>query len=317
MRNLAWWICITWAVCMACSTSAHAQYPDILDIQIQYLPHSKVQDPKPLHVQSSSYEIAVNIPIPITKRTFLVPGVTYHADSTSFHDAPRDFVDFKLFNGLDVSLLFVQLLGPQKKWSLSIRAAPGLAGDFKGFDVGILRMSGVAMLTYSFSEKLVLGGGLIASYNFGQFLPLPAIYFDWKISSLFQMDGFIPAFVNVNYTPHERIKLGVRVEFAGNSYGIRDPRIRNTSNCQTKDNMATSQKEQGLCLDNIAYSTGTVGAQVSVRLFSSLWLTSYTGYTFFRRFEPFTVDRKPLPSSETLPNQFIFRMSITWKIPTS
>lgn len=298
---------------------AQAQYPDILDLQIQYLPNSTLTEPQSAKVQLTTYEVGLNIPIPLYKlTTFLIPGVAYRVDSTSFEGAPKSFQELRGLHSLDFSLLFVQIF--KKKWSMSIRVAPGLAGDFASIDAGLFRMSGVGMVTYSFSDRFVLGGGVLANYSFGQFLPLPAVYVDWKPIPQFQLEGFIPAFLNIKYIPVKRVELGVRVEFGGNSYGVRGPAIHQSWPCSTDvPEQGASQGERtakpSACFDNLTYSTGSVGLTFAVRLFSSLWLNSYAGYTFFRRFEPFNAKGEPLSEADLLPNQFLIRAGITWKIP--
>jgi hypothetical protein len=299
---------------------AWAQFPDLIDVSAQYMPGAALEDPRPVKAQVSSYEVSLNAPIPLGKRTFLIPGLGYHVDSASFSDAPPGFTQLRAFHALELPILFVQLL--PEGWALSLRAAPGLAGDFQGLDAGHFRLGAVALATRAFSERFVLGGGGIATFSFGSFLPLPAVYLEWKPWGGFQIEGFVPAFVSAKYTIDDRVELGLRAEVAGNAYAVRDDRVAAAWPCapDATDDPATRQDEGAAqpaqCLDHIAYSVVTAGPTVGVRLFKSVWWTTFAGHSVFRRFEQMNDDDDPVAGGvQDLPNVFFFRTGITWRIP--
>ena len=216
-------------------------------------------------------------------------------------------------------MLFVRLL--PNDWSLSLRVAPGVAGDFQGFDAGLLRVSALALGTHAFSDQFVLGGGAIATYGFGSFLPLPAVYLEWKPFPRFQLETFLPAFLSAKYTLGDRVELGLRIDVAGNSYAIRNGRIANVWPCAAGiDNPTTpaneARAEPAQCFDHVAYSVAVAGAVVGVRLFESVWWTASAGHSFFRRFEQLNEDDDRIPGGvQDLPNVFFFRSGFTWRIP--
>src|SRR5262249_29254528 len=154
------------------------QLPDLVEVSGQYRPGAAVDDPRPTRAQVSSYEASINVPIPLGPKTFLIPGVSYHVDSVSFDDAPPGFVDLRAFHSIEIPVMLLQLLPDD--WSLTLRVAPGVAGDMQALDTRMLRASALVLATRSFSPRLVAGAGGLASYTFGTFLPLPAAYVDWK-----------------------------------------------------------------------------------------------------------------------------------------
>lgn len=301
---------------------ARAQFPDLLDVSAQYMPSAALEDPRPAEAHVASYDASVNVPVPLGESTYLIPGLGYHVEAVAFSRTPPDFIDLRMFHAAEVALLFVQML--PSDWALSLRVAPGLAGDFRGFDSGLLRVNAVALATRSFSERLVLGGGGIVTFSFGSLLPLPAVYFDWKPLDGFQVEGFIPSFVNATYTIEDRVEIGVRTEIGGNAYAVRDERIASAWPCVpgTADDPATPHNEgaarRAQCLDHVAYAVGMAGVTFGVRAFDSVWLTAFAGHSIFRRFEMMNDDDERVPGGlQMLPNVFSFRSGITWRIPSS
>lgn len=302
--------------------SASAQKIDLVSASAQYLPSKDLPDQRPAKAQVSSYDVAVNVPLPLGEKTFLIPGVGYHADGIAYHDAPPTFVDLRVFHSIEVAALFVQLL--PKDWSVSARVAPGIAGDFAGLDTGMLRFNALAMASHSFSERFVLGGGAMTTFSFGSFLPLPAAYVSWKAFDGFHLEGFLPAFLQASYTIANRVRLGVMADFNGNEYAVRDGRIRGVYPCVPArvDNPATAENETiarpAACLDNLAYSVGAAGLTAGVRLFSSVWFQGLFGHSFFRRTDLRNVEKDPVPGGEQeIPNGLMVRAGVVWRLPTS
>ncbi len=323
LRNLAQAaLALPLAIAMVASlvpANAAAQVPDLIDISGQYMPGATVPDEGPTKAQIASYDATLNGPIPLSDETFLIPGLNYHVDSISYSGARQDLTQLRAFHSLDFSLLFVQLL--PKDWSLSARVATGLAGDYRQFDSGMVRVNALVMATHSFSDRFVLGGGGIASYSFGSFLPLPALYLDWKPYDELRIETFLPAFLNVKILPHDRIEFGLHAEFAGNAYAVRDARIRESWPCIARqtDDLSTfndeTRAQPSACLDSIAYSVGSAGPTFNLRLFETVWLNAFGGFTFFRRFEPQNAEGDLIGDAQSLPNDFLIRVGATWRVP--
>lgn len=284
---------------------ASAQIPDLIDMSAQYIPGETLEDPG-LDVQVASYDAALNVPIVLNDTTFLIPGLTYHVDSVSFSNTPDDFVDLRAFHAPEVVVLGVKLL--PKSWSVSARVGAGLAGDFESVDSRMLRLSGVLLATKSFGDRFVLGGGGIASWAFGELLPLPAIYIDWWVTRHLRLETFVPGFARFHALIADRVEAGIRADIAGNEYAVRDERILSSPGCAGAD--------QSQCLDHLSYSVGVVGGEVSVRVFSSVWLRVFAGHTVFRRHEQKNAENERLAGGlQSLPNSWFVRAGLTWRIP--
>lgn len=147
------------------SPCAQAQLPPLVEISGQYLPTSTVPDAGGLRSQVSSYDAAVNVPIRLGERTFLVPGAQYHVDSVSYSHEPAGFTSVRALHSVSLPVLFAQQLS--ETWTLSFRAWPGLAGDREALDAGAFQV----MATWAPSERVTGGAGVIATYGFGQLLP--------------------------------------------------------------------------------------------------------------------------------------------------
>lgn len=306
----------------ASSTPVLAQKIDLVSTSAQYLPSKELPDQRPTKAQVSSYDVAVNVPLPLGEKTFLIPGIGYHADGISYHDAPPSFVDLRVFHSIELAALFVQLL--PNDWSLSARVAPGIAGDFAGLDTGMLRFNALGMASHSFSPRFVLGGGAMTTFSFGSFLPLPAAYLSWKPIDELHVEAFLPAFLHVSYTIAHRVRLGAMADFNGNEYAVRDGRIRNVYPCvpARSDDPTTAENETvarpDACLDNLAYSVGAAGLTAGVRLFSTVWLQGLLGHSFFRRTDLRNAEKDPVPGGEQdIPNGLMVRAGLVWRLPTS
>lgn len=301
-------------------SQARAQTLELLSLSSQYLEHKEQGPPNTGEVQVTSYDARLAVPIPLNERQFLVPGLGYHMDSISFDGTGPDFIDLRSFQSIELSLMFIQVL--PKNWALMVRLAPGIAGDMQDLDSGMLRFNAMALATHKFSDTFTLGFGAITSYGFGQLLPLPAVSVIWKPTPNLMVEAFVPAFARVRYTIADRVQLGVGALVNGNSYALRDDRIRGRWPCsaQATDDPATPQDEAlasaSLCPDNIAYSVVSAGPQVGVRLFSTVWLTLAFERTLFRRYELRNSDGDDLLEDDgRLPDGFLGRASLVWRAP--
>ena len=299
---------------------AQAQLPDLASVSGQSMPPAELESRPPAKAQVASYEAGLNVPVPLGRRTFLIPGLTYHFDSVSYSNTPPAFTELRAFHSLELPLLLVQLL--PNDWALSFRVAPALAGDFRGSDAGLFHLSAMALATRSFSKRLALGGGPLVTYAFGSLLVLPAVSAEWKPLDEVQILAFVPALVSAKYTLSRRVEFGVRADITGNSYSVRDSRVAERWPCVARaaDDPATAANEalaaSSQCIDHVAYSVGTVGAVVGVRLFESVWWTAFAGATFFRRLDQQNDQDEPVTGGkQTLPNVLVLRSGLAWRIP--
>jgi Domain of unknown function (DUF6268) len=267
----------------------------------------------------ASYDAAFNVPLTLGASTFLIPGAQYHVDSISYADAPGGLSQLNALHAVDFPLLFVQLLS--EKWSLAVRVWPGAASDFGTFDDDALRVGGLAMLSWSPHAGLTLGGGPLASYAFGQLLPLPLAYVDWKPKPWLRVEASLPASASALFTPGNRWELGAQADVNGNEYSIRTPDIRDRPPCRaTPDAPATAESEARVdsarCLDHLAYSVIAAGAVARLRILSTLWVGGFLGRTLFRRYELKNAAGNALPDGQVdLPNELVLRVGLVLRVP--
>jgi len=302
------------------AASADAQFPDLFELQAQYVPYVELAGPEPTESQVSSYEVSLNVPVKLSDKSYLIPGASYHVDSIGYRDVVPGFDALRSFHAADFSLLYVQLL--PRDVSLALRFAPGLAGDFKRVDSGLVRYNAVVMATKSFSPRLVFGGGGMTTFRFGSFLALPALYLAWEPSASFKLETFLPAFVEATYRIGSRVELGARAEVNGNAYAVRDAGVADDWPCTEQVDDPTTAADESVaqerrCLDHVAYSLASAGLTARVRLFSSVWFALYGGYTLFRRLEPMNARDRRVPGEvQDLPNAPVFRASLIFRIPS-
>lgn len=292
---------------------ARAQVPDLFEVSATYLPDVAVAVPgaEGVRAQVSSYQVALNLPVVLGERTFLVPGVAYRADTVSYLGAPDGFDDLRAFHGIELPILFVQLL--PRDWSLAIRVAPGLAGDLASVDGDSFRMSAAALAVHTFSEDVTLGGGVVASYGFGSFMVLPALYFSLGADTdPFGLELMVPAFAKLKARPVGGLELGLRAEVSGSSYAVRDPRIARRWPCVAD----ASEAEPARCFDNLAYSVVSASAYVAVELWKGFWLDAAVGHTLYRRFESKNAaGGSALDGGQDLPNAIEVKVGVVFRLP--
>ncbi|MEM9072005.1 MAG: DUF6268 family outer membrane beta-barrel protein [Myxococcota bacterium] len=269
------------------SVAQHAQaQPSFADIDLQFAPGIPLPNEESAEARLIGLDINVGVPVPLGERSFLLPGVSYHLDSVSFRNAPLLSKPPRL-HSIEASLRLVQLL--PRRWTLTLSAALGLAGDFQSVDSGLLRGNALVLANHKFNERVTLGGGFLATYGFGVFLPLPAIFLRWSPTRRFWLEAFLPAYVRMTVLAHERVETSLVVQVAGQNYAIREAR---SAPCPSFDDGSDA------CLDNIAYSLATAQLDVGVNLGVTIWLHLHGGVTLFRRFEQRTASGRTLPDGE-------------------
>jgi hypothetical protein len=297
-----------------------AQMPPLVEVGAQYVPESEVPGAGGLRAQVSSYDAALNVPLVLGDKTFLIPGAQYHAESVSFSRTPDGFTPLPSLHSIDLPVLLAHQLSDE--WALAFRVWPGIAGDFHGYDASMLRLGGLAMASFTPSRELTLGGGALASYGFGELLPLPLLYVDYKPERWFRAEASLPFFASAIFRIGDRVELGALADVNGNEYAIQDSAVRERYPCRalTTDDPATmvdeTEADPRNCLDHLAYSSVTGGAVARVRIVSTLWASTFLGRTLFRRYELKNADGDTIAGGKAdLPNELVFRAGLTFRIP--
>jgi hypothetical protein len=304
----------------ACVRLVQAQLPALAEVNAQYVPESSVPNADGLRAQVASYDAAVNVPIALSETTYLIPGAQYHVDSVSYSDAPAGFTELKALHALEFPVLLAHQVA--ERWTLAFRIWPGVAGDSSRLDSGALRLGGLAMASWAPSRQFTLGAGAMASYAFGELLPLPLVYVEWKASPWFRVEGSLPSFVSARFAVGDRLEFGVQADLSGNEYAVRHAEIAESYPCTSggRDDPSTPTNEgladPELCLDHVAYSVIAAGGVARLRVVSSLWLTAFLGHTLFRRYDLKAADGDSVPGgSVDLPNEVLFRAGFVFRIP--
>jgi len=301
-------------------STARAQLPPLAEAVTQYMPPATVEEAGGVNAQITSYDALVNVPTRLARTTFFIPGLQFHVDSISYANEPPSFTPVRSLIGLDLTLLLAHQLNDTT--TLSFRVWPGVAGDLKKLDAGALRVGGLGMLSWAPSERVTLGGGALASYSFGQLLPLPMLYLDWTPRRYLRVEASLPFFASTTFRWSDRLELGALADVSGNEYAIRSAEVRDRYPCVGGRDDATTpviegRASPGNCTDHLAYSVVAVGAIARVRLFSSLWLGAFFGHTVFRRYDLKNPDGGRLPGGEVdMPNVPVFRLGFTFRIPS-
>ncbi len=299
---------------------ARAQLPPIAEGTLQYLPASEVPDSGGLSAQVASYDAALNVPLALGDGDFLIPGLQYHIDSVSYSNEPAGFTALNAFHSVDVPVLYVHLL--PDGWALSLRVWPGLAGDFDALDSGLFHVGALAMGTWAPRKDLVLGAGGVASYAFGELLPLPVVYVDWKPKPWFRLETSLPFFASALFTPGERWEFGLQGDVNGNEYAIRRGDVRERYPCKANPIDDPSTVEDELladpenCLDHLAYSVVAAGLVARFRVVSTLWLGGFLGRTLYRRYDLKNAEGDAILGGQVeLPNELAVRVGLVMRIP--
>lgn len=193
--------------------------------------------------------------------TALVVGLGYRG-TVPIPDANETRV-VESFHEIGPKLTLVQRFG--ESWSLVGQLAPQLATNFKDIDSDHLRFTGLLLVGYRFGPRFSLAAGVLASYFFGDLVPLPGLKVDWRISDSLRLDAFLPAKFRLGWRLAPIIEIGVRGRLVGNRFITESRRIPT--------------------VEQLVYTEASVAGFVDINLYKPLWLSVWGGATVFREFE--------------------------------
>ena len=205
-------------------STAEAQAPRLVEIAGDWAPSAglglpdEVQELAPTAdptVQVSELAARINIPIRLSDKALLMPGIGYSILAVSQSGAILDQPETRELHAISASLLFMYEFSDS--WSMLLQAAPAFAGDFANVDGDHFRFAGVAMVSYAFSERFALGLGVGANYQFGALLPLPALRIDWRLSDSLRLSGILPQGLMLRWQLGDRFELGLSTSITGQS----------------------------------------------------------------------------------------------------
>lgn len=246
-----------------CSWSlAHAQGDiTLVDTRFEYTPEVDASD-GPQAPSSWRWSIAGLAPIPLRRDVYLIVAPRYVA-WRFIAESPQDDLTV---HGISSSQTLRYPINP--RWAVLGIVGVGLASDFRDVDVSHVRLSGGVVGQRRYHPRLALGAGIAASYSFGQLLPVPVLYADWRASDRLRVRAFLPSRFRVSYRVAPRLVVSAGAEVEGNRFSIQ------------RDDLS-----QDLDVESLAVSRGSVQLRASVRIAGPLWAAAYLGHTVFRRLQ--------------------------------
>lgn len=239
-----------------------------------------------LELGLTTFQVDVGYPFKIeSTNTVLVPGINYRGTFPSVSEGSG--VDF---HEMGLKLTAIQSLS--SSWNLVLLLNPSLATNFQNIDSNHLRFNSGLLALYQISESFQLGFGAFANYNFGEFLVLPGLQIDWRISEEFRFLMFLPTNARLSWRFLEFMEFGVASRLTGNLYNIEDSDNAN--------------------VESLAYTVVDAHAFLDIRLFSNIWLSFLGGYTLFRNFEVRDVNGDPL-GDQDFQNTPIFGLNLVFR----
>ena len=285
------------------------------------VPDSVGGGPSTTGARVAAFDATLSVPLKLTNRAVLMPAVSYSLLSIRQNQTSAGVPTQNDLHTAALSLLFHYRF--TENWNLTLRVAPALSGDFVDLTFDHFRISGLALATYRFSDRFTLGGGLLATLQFGEPLPLPAIQLRWEILDSLRLDALLPSLVSITWRLHDRVELSLSASVRGQLYTLTSQRVKGRWPCRAEpaDNPETpafdeQQADTERCFSSLAYAQGEVGPSISVRLASSLWLSVRAAFPFFRRYE-FTNESGETPDIGDLglESNVLVRAQLSFRIP--
>ena len=168
--------------------------------------------------QETGSFVALNIPVPINKKTIFYTSVNYFYFHVN-HEA--DNIDPVNLHGTILRTGLVKYFNNDQ--SLQLLLAPRFMTDAKGGGFDNFQLGGLAVYQKVFGPKLTMGFG--AMYNndfFGPYL-VPLVNLDWKISEKFGISGLLPIYSKIKYRATEKLTIGLCHFGLTMSFGLNDP----------------------------------------------------------------------------------------------
>jgi len=256
-----------------CST-AFAQPSTGIYVEYVYAPPNHLADPQTpaeedLEIQLSVLRVGGAFPLVFAGgKTMLINQFDlrlFNVDYSNWDpvELGEDKVD-KLYE-ITYTLFLLQTLSP--KWQLLAIAAPGLATSFEaGVTWDDFRMEAALGAIRVFGERFSLGAGLAYTRDFGDPIPFPFLFVDWKISPKWSAFGLIPVSANITYNLSKRLDLGVIYELNGDLYHG-DPDKWDVDNPQ------------------LEYTIAVLGPTVQLHITEWLHLKVDGGWAFYHNFQ--------------------------------
>ena len=259
------------------SDNAIAQQVIGLSFGYEFFPYVKLADPitgsEDFEIKASSRSLGAAFPLGFAKGKIMVQNqINYKRTDFSYRNFPSGGPEIEQVQSVGYTFFMIDSLST--KWKMVAVAIPGLASDFEAeVSSDDFTFGAIFGFIRQMSKTFQLGFGIAYMPDFGEPLPLPFLYIDWKIIPKLSANGLLPTNMIFAYKLNPKIDLGLSLKVDGNRYhgdpdkfGVDNPLMR--------------------------YSEGTISPSVQIHFLRWLHLNVEGGFAFYRNFEFFDGDEK-------------------------
>lgn len=244
-------------------------------VDYEYFPYAKPRKPRSgtfeedLKTSVKSWNIHGAYPWVLAGgNTVLVFGMDYKRLTYEYKnwDLTQDPDLIENLHGLRSNISITQKITPN--WSLQTFAQPGTYSDFEQLSTSDFQIDGGALLNRRLGPNFIIGLGGVYTHDFGNSLFLPLLKASYQAGQNFRVELFLPSRGEIWYSFGDRYEVGLKAGVSGGKFQL---------------------GKSGLQIDELRYSEGAVGPSVRVRIHRGLYAFAEGGYTFYRRYETFSV----------------------------
>jgi len=213
------------------------------------------------------FRTSVGAPLPLSDSTTLVVGAAY--ERLDIHTGEGEELELHAPKAMVGAVHQLS-----ERWGLmafgEIGLASSLDGSLGGDDL-LMSLTGIA--TYSITDSVQLGAGILYDRRSGELAPMPAVTLQVRISERLRVRGFVPVWMRAEYRATPWLDVGLRSSFESNRFHFADgaPTDRNAE---------------------LAYSNLTVGPRVTFNITDWTHLDLYAAGAVYRRYELFDDDER-------------------------
>ncbi len=238
-------------------------------VTYDYFPYTELKDDiagaPDLKIHTNAIGARLAFPVSFKEGKVLIKNyIDYKRVNFKYKDIPDD-IEIDQAQSIKYTAFMTDSLSP--KWTLVIVVTPGLASDFEGdLSTNDITLEGVLGFIRKTKKMNDIGFGLAYMRDFGRPIPVPFLYFAWQIRENLKAGGLLPNSLNLIYTPHKIIDLGLSYKTLGDRYHG-DPDKHKLDNPQME------------------YSEATVSPMVQINFTKWMHLNMEGGLAFARNFE--------------------------------
>jgi len=200
----------------------------LADMDYFYIPSSRLTGENG-KVELSSYQAWGMVPLQVSDRVTLLPGVGYRGLYLDYSGMNFSYPtpDGRLFTQNDLphnlhamTVILSGVIDLGKSWSAFADLRPCLKSDLKEVNSKDISYEGAVVASHVFSESLTALLGLYYDDSFSQPQLLPLGGVQWRVGGGFTLDTILPQYLLFSYQPDPRWKFGLRGRVQGNEFRL-------------------------------------------------------------------------------------------------